>query len=62
MQIEADVGRMSGEALSNKCFTLSKALNSLEIRHYLKAKKLVVQITSFSSELHAMFVRTVDIT
>ena len=52
---------MSSEALSNKCFVMSKALNSLEIESISNGRKeKISSVQVFSNELHVTFVRAMD--
>ena len=53
--------RMSGEALSSKCFIMPQALNDYKKKSFLRSKCSIAKITNGFSELHVGFVCPMDL-
>ena len=53
--------RLSGEALSNKCFIMPQALNDHNKKSFLLLKCSIAKITNVFSELHVGLVCPMDL-
>ena len=53
--------QLSGEALSNKCFTMPQALNDHNKKSFLWLKFSIAKITNVFSELHVGLVCPMDL-
>ena len=52
--VSINTNRMSGEALSNKCFIMPQALNDYKTKSFLWLKCSIAKITNVFSELHML--------